>query len=546
MNSQGVGAGGVTFNVAANYIEPVTAPLLITATGTLGNPIIFQKDPATIGANPLVTRTDAGTLSTSTLSAQGDAIIIFQGSDYLTFDGIDVNTVNQGIEYGYYLRKASTTDGCKFVTIKNAVVTMTKGTSQYVAGIYSSNNDAASPTNSAVGITVASTGGRSENVTIIGNTVQNVFAGIVLRGYNHLIPPYDFYDQNFVVGQSGAGNTIQNYAGNAAAAAYGVYLIYHNNADVSYNIINNTAGGGSNFTSTGYGIFHSTAVNGNGTYNNNSITLSSTTGQLRAIMSGTAYSIATLKANNNTILLSQAGTSEASHIYFQSIVAPSAVEIINNTFSYGAFGSTGASYLIFCTTGANTVTVTGNQTIGPITKTGAGQFSCIHNLGAATGGSANVANNNFSNITLTGASTFYGIYYSTVISQSRNIFNNIISNITGGTNIAYGILTNNDGNPTNIYENSIINMSLTAAASGALYGISSGGAGSYGTLHTFNNIVSGLNNGGTGATYGLYQTGANPGIYHTYNNKVYDINGSKCSFISLWNIYCCREFHLPL
>ncbi|WP_407931495.1 hypothetical protein, partial [Ignavibacterium album] len=238
LNIQGVGSGGVTFNVAAGYTESTTDSLVLTATGTISNPIVFQKSGA--GLNPKITRTDIGVKSTSALGGQGDAVITIQGSDYVTFDGIDVAADSSTIEYGYYIRKGGPTDGCKFVTIKNATVTMNKGTSQYVVGIYSSNNDATSLVNSATGITVTSVDGRNENVTITGNTIQNVFAGIVLRGFNHTTAPYDFYDQNFVVGQSGAGNTILNYAGNSANTAYGVYAIYQNNLNFSYNTINNT------------------------------------------------------------------------------------------------------------------------------------------------------------------------------------------------------------------------------------------------------------------------------------------------------------------
>lgn len=41
LNSSGVGAGGVTFNVAAGHTESTSAQILITATGTAGNPITF-------------------------------------------------------------------------------------------------------------------------------------------------------------------------------------------------------------------------------------------------------------------------------------------------------------------------------------------------------------------------------------------------------------------------------------------------------------------------------------------------------------------------
>ncbi|MEO0084855.1 MAG: hypothetical protein ABIJ94_03955, partial [candidate division WOR-3 bacterium] len=162
LNASVVGTGGVIFNVPANQIFTEILPP-ITATGTAANPIIFQKTGGS-DANPVVQRTDAGTIATSVLGGQGDAVITIDGGDFITFDGIDINTTDQGIEYGYYLRKLNANDGCKNVTIKNANITMTKGTSGYVVGIYASNNDATSSPSSATGITVTSDGGRTENL----------------------------------------------------------------------------------------------------------------------------------------------------------------------------------------------------------------------------------------------------------------------------------------------------------------------------------------------------------------------------------------------
>ncbi len=127
LNTQGVGSGGVTFNVAAGYTESITAGLTITATGTSSDPIVFQKSGA--GANPVITRTDAGTLSTTALGGAGDAVIRLEGTDYITFNGIDVTATDQGIEYGYLTHKPSGADGCQYVTIQNCNITMTKGTS---------------------------------------------------------------------------------------------------------------------------------------------------------------------------------------------------------------------------------------------------------------------------------------------------------------------------------------------------------------------------------------------------------------------------------
>lgn len=485
-------SGPVIFNVAAGYTESVTAPILLTATGTSTNTITFQKSGA--GANPLITRTDAGTLATSTLGGQGDAIIIIQGSDYVTFDGISVTANNSSIEYGYYLRKASATNGCKYVTIKNAVVTMNKGTSAYVVGIYSSNNDAASLVSSAVGITVTSTGGRHENVTMTGNTVQNVHVGILLRGFNHTTSPYDFYDQNFVIGQSGAGNIIQNYAGGNASAAYGVYLIYHTSPTVSYNTINNAGGGGVNATSTLYGIFMSTSsAAGNCTY------------------------------NNNTITLGQGSTSGAHCIYDGQVGLSKTIN--NNSFSYGTFASTTASYMVYASSATNNVTFSGNSISGTINKTGAGSLYLYYNGGSPTGGTETITNNTFSNVTVTGASTFYCFYSNTSTSQNRVFSGNTISSITGGTSTVYCMyLLSSLSN--SVYNNNI----YTVSSAGTIYGLYFTGT----NPTVYNNNIYGISSSGASIIYGMYNGGT--GTTNCYRNRIYNISGSNASS-TIYGIY---------
>jgi hypothetical protein len=132
----GVGAGGVTFNVITGQTFNEVVPA-ITATGTSGNPIVFQKSGTL--ANPIVSRTDAGANTTSTLGGLGDAVLQINGTDYITFDGIDVSASQSTIEYGYLTHKPNGTDGCQNVTIKNCNITMTKGTSGFVIGIYIGN-----------------------------------------------------------------------------------------------------------------------------------------------------------------------------------------------------------------------------------------------------------------------------------------------------------------------------------------------------------------------------------------------------------------------
>ncbi len=82
LNSAGVGAGGIIFNITAGYTETITAPLSITATGTSANQIVFQKSGA--GANPLVTSYTTGTGTPGT--AVQDGIWNLIGSDYVTIE----------------------------------------------------------------------------------------------------------------------------------------------------------------------------------------------------------------------------------------------------------------------------------------------------------------------------------------------------------------------------------------------------------------------------------------------------------------------------
>lgn len=505
LNNQGVGGTGVTFNVNAGYTESTINPLLVTATGTVGTPVIFRKDPSTIGPNPLVTRTDAGSLETNAIGAQGDAVILIQGSDYTSFDGIDVSAIAPGIEYGYYLRKTSVDDGCKYDTIKNATITMTKGSSQFVVGIYSSNNDATSSVTSATGITVASTGGRNEHLVFTGNTVQNVFAGIVLRGYNHSTSPYDFQDQNNTVGQEGAGNTIRNYAGNFAAASWGVYMIYQTSPNVSFNMINNALGG-SNATSTLYGIFMS---------------VSNAAGDFVAI--------------GNNITLGQGATSAAHCIYNGQ--TGNSVNISDNKFSYGTFASTTNTYIINCgSNGSNTFIISGNSTQGSINKTGAGGFVCYWGSGTGpTGGTATIENNNFSNITMTGNGSFYGIYHTAAagFAQTVAVTHNTISNITGGgTSAMYGIVQGGGAAGSTVNLNVVSNLNGTS--SGTVAGMWIGQGSSAVTLDVHHNTITGLT-GSTGSVYGLYNNSGTTN--NIFQNSIYNLRSNSTGSPPVYGIH---------
>lgn len=126
LNSQGVGMGGVTFNIAAGYVENISSAISITVSGNVSDPIIFQKSGA--GANPLIIAYSTGT--GTPVTAVQDGMWALVGSDYVTIDGIDLidtNSTNPAtMEYGYGLFKVSATNSCQNNTIKNCNITLNR------------------------------------------------------------------------------------------------------------------------------------------------------------------------------------------------------------------------------------------------------------------------------------------------------------------------------------------------------------------------------------------------------------------------------------
>ncbi len=503
LNAVGVGGGGVTFNVAAGHTETTTDSLAITATGTVDNPIVFQKSGA--GANPIITRTDAGSKSTSTMGGFGDAVIKLYYTDYITFDGIDVSASQSGIEYGYMTLKTAT-DGCKNVTIKNSVIAMTKGTSAYVMGIYISNGSTS--VSSATGVSVTANSGRNSNILITGNTVQNVHAGIYFRGSSAA----GFSDSIITVGQTGAGNIIQNFGGASATTTYGVYFIYVKDPTVAYNTINNAGGGGSAHGATLYGVFYSTV-----------------TGDVAG--------------SNNALTLANSSTSATHWIYNGNACTSESYN--NNTFA-GTLASTSSSYIIYSSNATNNKTISGNSTSGTINKTGAsGAFYVYYNYGSPTGGTETLTNNNFSNITVTGTSSLYGIYSSTSASQNRvtsgntisgwnvgsgsvyalyvltttsnQVYNNTVNNITAGSGIFYGIYFSGT-NPT-VYGNTVYNITSAGATVAGIYNSGSG------TTNLYKNNIYGITSTNTIASLSgiLISTGT---ANYVYNNYISDLKAT--------------------
>jgi hypothetical protein len=441
LNIQGVGTGGVTFNVAAGHTENTTADLNITATGVSGDPIIFQKSGT--GNNPLITRTDAGTLVTTSYGANGDAVIRLAGTDYITFNSIDITAVSGDIEYGYYTFKPDGTNGCQYVSILNCNVTLAGGNNDFLIGIYLSNGP--NSLIAATGVTVSAASGRNSNITIDGNTIKNVNTAIYARGGSAAA----YYDEYIKLGDV-TGNIIQNFTG--STTVYGILTIYNTFLQVAHNSI---SGMGSNM----YGISTTTATNGNINIFGNTISLQSTLA---------LYGI------NNTA----GGSGVDNAVSIED-------NIIENCIQSNAVS---ANYQLIVNTGtgtANRININGNI-VRNNTKTGLGNAYGIYSNAGGASGTVDIFDNVIYNNTNQETGSTHCLYSSEVSTSVKNIYNNLIyNNIAGGQNTglatAMGI--------ANIYQNSIYNITSTSMGTSGTFATgltASGGS----TITAYNNFIS--------------------------------------------------------
>ncbi|HRF77662.1 MAG TPA: hypothetical protein PLB46_13880, partial [Chitinophagales bacterium] len=448
LNSGSVSCDVVCY-VAAGHTE--TAPvggINLTQTGTAANTITFQKIGA--GANPVI-NAYVGTITLGVASTVVDGVFSLNGSDYITIDGIDILDNNASapatMEYGYALYKASATDGCSYNTIKNCTITLSRLNTSTGPTLFQNGSRgifSANCTRTALGtsLIITTAGGRNDGNSFLANTISNVFSGIILRGY-YDASPSTYFDQNNTVGTAAEGNTITNYGGSSANAAYGVYGIYQSGLTVSGNTISNKTGGVSH-TNTLYGIFHSANTSTNSgsttiTYNDISLGQGANTNSVTGIRTGSSGQICgnVIIANNNIHDCTfDAGASGQFYGIFQEFNTTSS-NIDNNTFEKNNLNTTNANtYLIYDNGVTTTMSVDGNyMNNNSVTTTGGVNLTGYYYINTSATGTINVANNIIDSLMIPSASTGYviGIRVSNSTSQVKTIASNTITNIRAGS-----------------------------------------------------------------------------------------------------------------
>jgi hypothetical protein len=548
LNTQGVGSGGVTFNVAAGYAE--TAPaggFVITAQGTAANPIVFQKSGS--GADPTFTAP-----APQTAGVLNDAIFKLIGADYVTLDrfrmlenaanSVTTAASNDMTEWGVALLSADSTNGAQNNTIKNCTIQL-KRIYQNTFGIYSNATHTSTSISTALGGTTPAVS--HSGLTIHGNTIDSVNIGIVVVGPTAATAHNDGLD---IGGSSSAtGNTIIRYGTTGTFSSYlnvsgtvnGILVRNTKNFNISYNTIQSSNGGTTSGTLRGiYVPAFSTAPTGTFTsnINNNSISLRSAVaaGAMLgiAVESSTSTTTSTTNINNNdfnntTHTVAASGTITFISLSGSATAGPLNTNINNNTFTNLTVNTTGSVTFISnsWTRPANgVINVNNNSIVTAFNKTGAGGTVFFYDNFGSSPSSVTETNsgNNFSNLTFTGATTISGWRSAdgATPGSRKTVTNNTFSNIVGGSS-AVTILnvsfSDNSFASNNVSGNIISNV--TAAA--AITGITSSAQ----NQNFFNNTISGLSSTGAAAVTAISITGGT--TQNVYKNKIYSIEANNAS-----------------
>ncbi len=527
LDSQGVGSGGVVFNIAAGYTETASnlAIDILVNLPNSANQVVFQKSGS--GANPLITAAPGS-------SATTDGIIKIVGADYITFDRIDLldpssNAGNAAMESGYSLLRKSTTDGCQSVVIKNCNITLQKiNTAAF--GIYIVNRDL-----SGAIVTASDPSGQHNGNKVYGNTITNVYKGIVL------ISASTARDKDNEIGVMGEQpNTITNWGGGTVAAE-GVRC----EGQINVMICNNDITGGAGTTNAVVGIiatlFGATGSAPNYEICHNRVTVtasssSSATYGIRALATGD-----TVRIHHNTV--ENCNTAHASSAFngisHDQVGTTNASYLHDNIVRNNSHSGTGNANLLVGTGTYNYLLIRSNQVYGN-QKTGAsGIMNCIQVSNAAIECDSNdVYNNSITSSSGATASTVYG-YINSGSPTNENIHDNSIYNLsiggsgTSASNLVVGIRTNSAAGTTKfIYGNSISGLSTIGGTSttGGAYGIYST-TGSTVTIHS-NKINDITNTGATGTAAGCWvSSGVSVLIYNNFIANIKAPNSSNANAV---------------
>ena len=285
LNTQGVGAGGVTLNLLAG--NPETTPAGGYVIGGAGSMVLTTSS----AANPVIIQGNGNTITAFTPQTAGnlnDAVFKLIGADFVTISGFTMlenpanatttAASNNMTEWGVALIYVTTTDNANNVTITGNTIDLNR-TYQNTFGIYANaTHSSTAPTTSATGTGAA---GGNSGLVITANSITDVNMGIVVVG------PTAAADNNDgitiggtapnanIITNFGTTGTISSYA-NVSGTVNGILVRNSKNFIISFNTITSSVGGTTSGTLNGIQIpAFSNAPTGafTNSINNNSISV---------------------------------------------------------------------------------------------------------------------------------------------------------------------------------------------------------------------------------------------------------------------------------
>jgi hypothetical protein len=550
LNTQGVGAGGVTFNLAGG--NPQTAPAGGYVIGGAGSLVLTTAS----AANPIVFNGGGNTITAPTPQASGnlnDGIFKLIGADWVTLSGFSMtenaaNTTtaagtNNMTEWGVALLYVTATDGSQNDTIQNCTIDLDR-TYQNTFGIYSNSTHTATAVTTSASATGAA--GSNDNLKVYGNNITDVNNGIVVVGPTAAADQNNNLDIGGVA--VGTANTITNWGttgtfsgyANVSGTVNGILVRNTRNYNVSFNTITSSIGGVT-VSGTINGIqVPSSSVAPTGTLtqtiNNNNISVQG--GNVANVLDGinipstSVNATTTISVNNNnfnTFGHTVAGGTGAINFIIELGNALS-TSMNGNTFTNISTNTTGTitffSFAQSLISGAS-LSISSNSIVTGFTRTGVGSTTVwLTNASSVNGSSHAINNNSFSNITLTGASAFTGIAdtdgASAVSGPVKSVNGNTFNNINTGAGTVAPMSVNFSGANSSVSNNTISNITTSNSITCLTLGTSN-----QATLTVASNLIDPITSGGTVVT----AISAGAPIANYSKNKIYDLSGTAAGSV---------------
>jgi hypothetical protein len=340
-------------------------------------------------------------------------------------------------------------------------------------------------------------------------------------------------------------NVITNFSITGAAATTGSIVgITNSSAPGTLNINNNIFSGGSRTGTTGQvqGITNSgAAVNAININNNQFGTASADYAVTSTAGSGTVFGISNSGAgstcvvtiqNNDVRRIVHSVAVTSAHFYIINSGVGLSENISNNTFTNLNVNTTGNVTFISNSVAAPAAgfkIINNNSIVTAFNKAGAGGTVALYTDGASSVCTTPVQNNNnnFSNITVTGATIITGWFNNdgTAATPQKVITGNTFTNWTGGTS-AVTVLQGNFGGSATFSNNIISNIT----GQGAVTALLQGASGTVANLAIINNQITNVTSTGTGgAVLGISNSSATTASTNISGNKINTLSSTGAS-----------------